>query len=202
MTAAHKVRHRTGAGARFNPDSILIYRAVNFGVIMVAIAAVVVSWNGLMAVASWMLMPPELAWIVPVMLDFVIVVFTIGILPRKARGESVFLLALGAYALTAISSAANFAHVVMESPVGTPAFQVYAGAALAGLAPMLILLTTEVLALLITRPSKAESARKQEKLRDVKRELRAANRELKRFRNREAEVERLEAVLEREAVGV
>ncbi|GAB2701870.1 hypothetical protein BKA24_001753 [Microbacterium marinum] len=156
--AETKHRARTGAGARFNPDHVGIYMAVNWGVVIVTVAAVLVSWQGLTAVAAWMLIPPVFAWIVPVMLDVTIVVFTIGVLPRKARGESTWLLALGAYLLTAISAAANFAHVVLESPAGTPELQRYAGASLAALAPMLILLTTEVLGLLITKPNKQQKA--------------------------------------------
>lgn len=156
--AAHR-KPRTGAGARFNPDNVWIYRAVNAGVIIVALAAVMASWQGLVAVATWFL-PAAWTWVLPIALDVAIVVFTLGILPRKGRGESVWMLSLAAYALTAISAAANALHVILEPlPTVENDMQRYVGAALAALMPMLVLLTTEVLGMLITKPTRAERAR-------------------------------------------
>lgn len=150
---------RTGAGARFNPDNVWIYRAVNAGVIIVALAAVMASWQGLVAVAAWFL-PAAWTWVLPIALDVAIVVFTLGILPRKGRGESIWMLSLAAYGLTAISAAANAMHVILEPlPTIESDLQRYVGASLAALMPMLVLLTTEVLGMLITKPTRADRAR-------------------------------------------
>jgi len=159
---------RTGASARFNGDNVWIYRAVNAGVVIVALAAVMASWQGLVAVAAWFL-PTAWTWVLPIALDVAIVVFTLGILPRKSRGESTWLLSLAAYALTSISAAANALHVILEPlPNVESDLQRYVGASLAALMPMLVLLTTEVLGMLITKPTRAERAR--EKLATVKAE--------------------------------
>ncbi|MDF2695264.1 MAG: hypothetical protein K0S65_3647 [Labilithrix sp.] len=153
----HKVKHRTGAGARFNADHIGIYRAVNLGVLISALAAVLISWNGLAYVGQWLLLPPHFTWLVPVMIDVPIVVFTLATLSRRSRGESIWLLNFAAYLLTSISALANFLHVAAERPLNT--IEGAVGSSLAALAPMLVLLTTEALGTLITKPPSENSPR-------------------------------------------
>lgn len=145
-------RHRTGAGARINADSIVMYRLIVAGIIATALAAVVTSWNGLIYVAGWQGLAPEWRWVTPVMIDVAIVVFTLGSLAKKSRGEKMFLFAFGAYGLTVVSSATNFLHTVALR--GLNSFEDITGAGLNALAPLLILLTTEVLGSLITRPKR------------------------------------------------
>lgn len=147
-----KVHHRTGAGARINADHIVLYRLIVAGILATAAAAIVTSWNGLIYVAAWQQLVPGLRWVTPVMIDVAIVVFTLGDLAKKSRGESAVLFIVGKYSLTAISSAANFAHTVSISGLGD--FQAVTGACLNTIAPPLILLTTEVLGALITRPKR------------------------------------------------
>lgn len=206
---AHK-RPRTGAGARFNGDHIGLYRAVNYGILVTAVAAVLVSWQGLSAAAHWLLLPSFFTWLLPVMIDVPIVVFTLGILNRKARGEGIFLLAFGAYGLTLISAATNFFHVVVETPTTTGGttdiavltpnllaehFQnlpitAWFGASLAGLAPLLVLLTTEVLGLMMTKPPRSERATARQNAKNARRDLTALNKQLKAANK---EIERLKA---------
>lgn len=215
MTDAATVPHphrrpRTGAGARFNADHIGLYRAVNYGILVTAVAAVLVSWQGLSAAARWLLLPEFFTWLLPVMIDVPIVVFTLGILNRKARGEGTFLLAFGAYGLTLISASTNFFHVVVETPTTqggttdiaalTPNllaehFQAlpitaWFGASLAGLAPLLVLLTTEVLGLMMTKPPRSERATARQNAKNARRDLSALNKQLKAANK---EIERLKA---------
>lgn len=196
-----KRHHRTGAGARLNADHIALYHLSVWGTIFVAAAAVAISWNGLSAAAAWLLLPPHLTWLLPAALDVTIVVFTLATLARRSRGEGVALLLLGAYGLTAISAATNALHVWLESPrdlttatnaanaanattptdlaatdlAATATLEIYVGTALAALAPMLILLTTEVLGTIITKPSardrRAQALREQAELARLTRDL-------------------------------
>lgn len=181
---SRKVRHRTGAGARFNPDNIWLYRAVNVGVVLTALAAVLISWQGLVYVASWMELQGPWRALVPIMIDLPIVVFTLATLSKKGRGEAYILLALVAYLLTAVSAAANFLHVTAVRPLDT--MEGWVGAILAALAPMLVLLTTEALGTLITKPPRPEKAKRANELRDTKKALAAANRELRKLQTAKA----------------
>lgn len=158
MTTPKPTRHRTGAGARINADSIHLYRLIVAGILATATAAIITSWNGLIYVAGWQGLAVEWRWVTPVMIDVAIVVFTLGKLAKVSRGEGRALFTLGAYGLTAISSAANFLHTVALQ--GWDDFEDATGAALNALAPLLILLTTEVLGALVTRPKRVVRRRK------------------------------------------
>ena len=177
--AEHHKRPRTGAGARFNADHIALYRAVNAGVIITALAAIAISWQGLTAVGSWFL-PIYAAWLLPIAVDVAIVVFTLATLSRRSRGESVGLLLLGAYGLTGVSAVANFGHVVLEPRPDLQPLQLGIAATLAGLAPLLILLTTEVLGTLITKPPRAD--RPSAKLAETQAELKKVRTELTKLK--------------------
>ncbi len=148
----HIRTRRTGAGARINADHINLYWLIVAGIMATATAAIITSWNGLVYVAQWQQLAPEWRWVTPVMIDVAIVVFTLGALAKRSRGESLLLFQIGAYGLTAISSTANFLHTVAIG--GLSSFEDYTGAGLNALAPLLILLTTEVLGSLITRPKR------------------------------------------------
>lgn len=157
MTAPKRTR-RTGAGARINADHIGLYWLIVAGILATAGAAIITSWNGLIYVAVWQGLTEEWRWVTPVMIDVAIVVFTLGSLAKKSRGENLVLFVLGAYGLTAISSAANFLHTIALR--GLDDFEDWTGAALNALAPLLILLTTEVLGALVTRPKRAPRKRR------------------------------------------
>lgn len=157
MTAVKRTR-RTGAGARINADHIFLYWLIVAGILATAAAAIITSWNGLIFVAEWQGLAWEWRWVTPVMIDVAIVVFTLGSLAKKSRGEHVWLFLLGAYGLTAISSTANFLHTTALR--GLDSYEDWTGALLNALAPLLILLTTEVLGALVTRPKRVARRRK------------------------------------------
>jgi hypothetical protein len=152
-----KPHHRTGAGARINADHINLYRLIVAGIFATATAALIRSWQGLLYVAAWQGLPSELRWTTAVMLDVAIIVFKLGDLAKASRGENRLLFQIGAYGLTSISSIANWQHTV--SLRGLDGFEDLTGAALNALAPLLILLTTEVLGSLVTRPKRVAKRR-------------------------------------------
>lgn len=157
MTGVKRTR-RTGAGARINADHIGLYWLIVAGILATATAAIITSWNGLIYVAGWQQLPTEFRFVTPVMIDVAIIVFTLGKLAKVSRGEGHVLFTLGAYSLTAVSAAANFLHTIDLG--GLASFEAWTGALLNALAPLLILLTTEVLGSLITRPKRIPKKRK------------------------------------------
>ena len=185
-------KHRTGAGARWNADTITLYRAVNIGVVATAFAAVLISWQGLVYVAAWMKLDGYWTWLLPLAIDLPIVVFTLATLARKARGEGVIFLSVIAYGMTAISSFANFLHVTDAGPVTS--LQVGVGASLAALAPILVLLTTEALGLIATKPPREQSPGRRAKVQAARiKELESAQR--KQAKELKAAAEREEAAV-------
>lgn len=156
-------KHRTGAGARINADHIWLYRLVVAGILVAAAAAVITSWNGLVFVAEWQGLPSELRPVTPVMIDVPIIVLTLGALAKRSRGESPALFLVLALALTGVSAAANFLHTVAQR--GLDDYADWGGAILNALAPGLVLLTTEVLGSLVTRPKRAVRRRTRRKTR-------------------------------------
>lgn len=137
---------------RSTADNRVVYRLVNVGVILTAVAATLVSWQGLVFVGRWAELPERMLWLMPLMIDLPIVVFTLGGLARRSRGETYWLFSLAGYGLTLVSATANFLHVV--SIRGLSSLEGVAGSFLAALAPILVLLTTEALGALLAKPSK------------------------------------------------
>ena len=148
---ARPTRARTGAQTRINADNIWLYRFIALGVIAGALAAFATSWAGLLYVAGWQALPTEWQWLTPVMIDIPIVVLSLGALAKRSRGENQWWFLAFAIFLTLLSSAANFAHTVAVA--GLVDYTNWIGALLNGLAPAFVLLTTEVLGSLVTRPT-------------------------------------------------
>jgi hypothetical protein len=144
--------HRTGAGARINADHIVLYRLIILGVVAAAAASIFTSWNGLVYVAEWQGIPTAWRGVTPVMIDVPIVVLTLGALAKRSRGESPKPFLALAIVLTALSSSANFMHTVALR--GLADYTGWSGAILNAIAPALVLLTTEVLGALITKPKR------------------------------------------------
>lgn len=144
------VKRRTGASSRINADNIWLYRFIAIGVIAGALSAFATSWTGLLYVAGWQALPVGWEWLTPVMIDIPIVVLSLGALAKRSRGENQWWFLAFAIFLTALSSAANFAHTVSVN--GLNDYTNWIGASLNGLAPAFVLLTTEVLGSLVTRP--------------------------------------------------
>jgi len=143
-------KRRTGASSRINADNIWLYRFIALGVIAGALSAFATSWTGLLYVAGWQALPAGWEWLTPVMIDIPIVVLSLGALAKRSRGENHWWFLAFAIFLTLLSSAANFAHTV--SVRGLNDYTDWIGASLNGLAPAFVLLTTEVLGSLVTRP--------------------------------------------------
>ena len=144
-------RARTGASTRINADNIWLYRFIALGVVAGALAAFATSWAGLLYVAGWQVLPNEWQWLTPVMIDIPIVVLSLGALAKRSRGENQWWFLAFAIFLTLLSAAANFAHTVAVA--GLNDYTNWIGALLNGLAPAFVLLTTEVLGSLVTRPA-------------------------------------------------
>lgn len=147
-TSASRRAHRTGQSETINPDNIRMHRAIVAGVIVSLAAAVATSWSGLTFIAGWQLLPLELRWLTPVMIDVPLIVLTLSRGALAKRGVEARWILVFIVGLTAFSSFANIAHTIDGA---TAELSVYVGAATNGLAPWLILLLTEVLWLVITK---------------------------------------------------
>ncbi|MCF4122033.1 DUF2637 domain-containing protein [Antribacter sp. KLBMP9083] len=111
----------------------------------------VLSYSGLVEVADWASVPDFLAWTVPVTIDASILVYTLAVFIFRARGESTATAWWSLIGFTTVSVAANAAHAWDAS---LHDWHGYAGAGIAGLAPVSVLLTTHTLAeLIVARPA-------------------------------------------------
>lgn len=157
-TVVRAKRSRTGAQSRINADNIWLYRFISVGVIAGALAAFATSWAGLLYVAQWQALPAEWQWLTPVMIDIPIVVLTLAALAKRSRGENHWWFVSFAIFLTALSGVANFSHTADVR--GLQDYTDWIGAILNTVAPAFVLLTTEVLGSLVTRPVKKDTAKK------------------------------------------
>jgi hypothetical protein len=142
--------HRTGAADTINPDHIGMHRVVVFGVMVTLAAAVLTSWTGLLWVAEQQLLPSQLLWVTPVMIDVPLIVLTLARGALKKRGIEKRRLLVGIIALTLFSSVANLLHTIAETGFST--IPAVLGALTNALAPWLIVAMTEVLWLVVTKP--------------------------------------------------
>lgn len=137
--------------SRINPDTRpVLSLAVTVTAALLAVSFLL-SYNGLTGVAPRGIAEAGLAWSVPVTVDGAVLVYTLAVLIQRQRGDSarVSWSALGGF--TAVSVAANAFHAWDTS--GHDAAGVV-GAAIAGLAPVAVLVATHTLAdLIIERPA-------------------------------------------------
>lgn len=147
-----RVKHRIGSAAAINPDHIRMHRVIVAGVVVTLGAAIATSWNGLVFVGHWQLLPPEAHWLTPVMVDVPLIVLTLARGALRKRGIRAPGMLVGIVAMTSISSAANAAHTVALAGWGT--LPAVVGTLMNALAPWLILAMTDVLWLVITKPIK------------------------------------------------
>lgn len=118
---------------------------------MLCAVSFVLSYSGLVAVAAWAAVPPYLSWTVPVTIDASILVYTLAVFIFRARGERNGRVWTSLILFTAVSVTANAAHAW---DAGAGDWHGYAGAAIAGLAPVSVLLTTHTLAeLVVAKPA-------------------------------------------------
>lgn len=123
--------------ARISPDS----RPIAYGAAGLAAAiycgAFATSFAGQAALASYMLIPQQLQYVVPAVVDLAMVLFTVATLLRRHRGESTLITNLATAFWVATSIAANVSHILIPAgPQATWTSGTYAGAALSALMPL------------------------------------------------------------------
>lgn len=128
----------------------VLYAGVLVGSIVTALAAVIVSWTGLLHVAGWQELPEDRLWATPVMIDVALIVCEFAYVVQKYRGNRSVLPRRLSVLLTVVSSGANFLHTV-EARGGINDYTDFVGALLNGLAPWLILAMGEIIAGLIEK---------------------------------------------------
>jgi hypothetical protein len=140
--------------SRINPDSRpVLFVAVAVTSILAAVSFLL-SYSGLVAVAAWAAVPEWLSWAVPVTIDGAILVYTLAVLVFRSRGESATLSYAVLVGWTFVSVSANALHAWLAS---TGDARGVAGAVIAGLAPVAVLLASHTLAaLIVERPSLEE----------------------------------------------
>ncbi len=145
QTTARPARRRLAV--KLNADSrVLVYTVVVL-VALLGATSLAASFSGLIAVAEWARLRPELRWTTPVGLDGAILVYTAAALVRRARGESTRLAWIGVIAGTTLSATANAVHVLAAGTAALDAPWVRAvGAGIAALAPILAALSVHQLA--------------------------------------------------------
>lgn len=152
-----KIKHRTGAATTINPDDVRMHRVIVAGVAVALLAAILTSWNGLVYVGAQQLLPWELRWVTPLMIDVPLIVLTLARGALAKRGIKTKGLFVGIIGLTVFSSIANLLHSVAVGGVAT--IPAVLGATTNGLAPWLILAMTEALWLVVTRQPRPARAR-------------------------------------------
>lgn len=140
---------------RINPDTrpVLIVAASLTAVL--GGVSFLLSYNGLTATAPWASIPTAQAWTIPVVIDGAILVYTLAVLIKRRRGESAGLYWGLLAAFTGVSVAGNAFHAWDASQQDSTGF---AGAAIAGLAPLAVLAATHTLADLIVEPVSLRAA--------------------------------------------
>ncbi|KRF04346.1 hypothetical protein ASH00_14680 [Arthrobacter sp. Soil782] len=140
--------------ARISPESRPVaYGAATLAVLIYA-GAFAASYHGLMDLAQHMLIPRQLHYVVPAVVDLALVLFTLATLLRRHRGESTVVTNLAAAFWVAVSIAGNVFHVLIPAgALETWTVSTYAGASLAALMPIAALGASLVLEnVLIARP--------------------------------------------------
>jgi hypothetical protein len=120
---------------------------------ILAVASFTLSFQGLIQAAGWAGIAPQLRWLVPIVVDSTILVYAVAASVQRARGESTVMSWCAVGFFTAVSVAANAAHVLAPGGVpipvdGTVAF----GAFLAAIMPVSLFFATETTVQLAVAP--------------------------------------------------
>lgn len=146
--------------ARIKPDSPTIaYGAAGLAT-AIYLGAFATSFFGQASLAAHMQVPEPIHFIVPIVIDLALVLFTLATLVRRSRNEST-VFTNGATAFwTMVSVAANVLHVLV--PAGAPADWIagtYVGATLSALMPLAALGSSLVVESVLIEPAaKSEAA--------------------------------------------
>ena len=136
--------------ARVNPDTPTMVRFTLGLVALLGLVSFAVSFAGLSAVAQWAVLPHWLYWAMPVFIDGALVAYTMAYLIERARGESTWSSRTALFGFTAISWAANVAHVLGTSDLDQTT--TWVGAFMAGVAPIGVLAATHTVARIAVAP--------------------------------------------------
>lgn len=120
---------------------------------VLAVASFMLSFQGLIQAAEWAGITPQLRWLVPLVVDSTILVYAVAAAVQRARGESTLLSWCAVGFFTAVSVAANAAHVLAPGGVPVPLEgTVIFGAFLAAIMPISLFFATETTVQLAVAP--------------------------------------------------
>lgn len=120
---------------------------------VLAVASFMLSFQGLIQAAEWAGITPPLRWLVPLVVDSTILVYAVAAAVQRARGESTLLSWCAVGFFTAVSVAANAAHVLAPGGVPVPVEgTVIFGAFLAAIMPISLFFATETTVQLAVAP--------------------------------------------------
>ncbi|MFD0043609.1 DUF2637 domain-containing protein [Pseudarthrobacter scleromae] len=139
--------------SRIEPDSRTMTMASMALVGVLAVASFTLSFQGLIQAAEWAGIAPQLRWLVPIVVDSTILVYAVAASVQRARGESTLLSWCAVGFFTAVSVAANAAHVLAPGGVPVPiSGTVIFGAFLAAIMPVSLFFATETTVQLAVAP--------------------------------------------------
>lgn len=144
--------------ARLRGDSRPVVLTATVLVGVLALAAFVMGVPGLLIVAEWAGLEGWLRYLVPVVLDAGLVISALAAVVARARFEPARLPRLTLASLTALSVAAQVAHVAVPADGVSP--EVVGGAVISMMAPLVVLLATEMLLSLAIAPPVKRGGRK------------------------------------------
>lgn len=120
---------------------------------VLAVASFTLSFQGLIQAAEWAGVDPMLRWLVPLVVDSTILVYAVAAAVQRARGETTLLSWCAVGFFTAVSVAANAAHVLAPNGVPVPVDgTVIFGAFLAAIMPISLFFATETTVQLAVAP--------------------------------------------------
>jgi hypothetical protein len=123
---------------------------------VLAVASFTLSFQGLIQAAEWAGIAPQLRWLVPIVVDSTILVYAVAASVQRARGESTLLSWCAVGFFTAVSVAANAAHVLAPGGVPVPiSGTVIFGAFLAAIMPVSLFFATETVGSVSQRRKRA-----------------------------------------------
>ncbi|MHA7209534.1 DUF2637 domain-containing protein [Arthrobacter sp. MDT1-65] len=147
---------------RIEADGPVFIRLSMALVAVLAVASFSLSFLGMIQAAAWAGIPEDLRWLVPVVVDSTILVYTVAATVQRARGENTRISWVAVGIFTAVSVAANAAHVI--APEGAPQDitpSVAFGALLAGIMPISLFFATHTTVQLAVAPIHGSVAARQ-----------------------------------------
>lgn len=138
---------------RVDPDSRAVGWLSLALVAVLAAASFTISFLGLMEAAEWAGVPMHLRWLVPVVVDSTLLVYALAATVQRSRGESDRMSWVAVGFFTAVSVAANAAHVVAPGGVLQPlSGAVIFGGLIAAVMPVSLMLATHTAVSLAVAP--------------------------------------------------